>query len=495
MSNTTYFEHLTISRTVTIQGAGPENSFLDGNSTGQVINIREDNVVSLKDLTIQNGLADSANPVGGGGVYNYQSTLNLLNVRVRQNHSHSLTWQAGGGVFNDEGLLYIAGSVVMSNTARDGGGVFNHLGTVNITDTVFIANEGKGASIYNALNSYLFVQDSEFQANEAISQSDPFYGGAVYNGHDAVIANSKFTGNTAWGNDNSGGGAIFNEGSLTLFLSVFIDNAGEGVLQSGGGAIYNTGDLKVYTSEFRSNVGTGSYSGRGGAIYSIGGSLAISETTFSQNEAFGQVSYPSEGGAISASVARIVRSTFDHNQADFCGGISMGDGAITNSTISANQALVGYGGGVCSSGAITVTHVTIYANQTITGGAGFHGTAGVSYLLNTIVAANNGGDDCYGLTTAAATNLDSDSSCDNATTQADPGLAPLAYSDGRTQTHGLWENSPALDAGDNAVCLAAPVNGIDQRGAVRPQGPTCDLGAFEGVVYPPMSYLPVLSQP
>ena len=39
------------------------------------------------------------------------------------------------------------------------------------------------------------------------------------------------------------------------------------------------------------------------------------------------------------------------------------------------------------------------------------------------------------------------------------------------------EGSPALEAGDNDVCAAQPVNGGNME---RPQGMTCDLGAYEG---------------
>ena len=38
------------------------------------------------------------------------------------------------------------------------------------------------------------------------------------------------------------------------------------------------------------------------------------------------------------------------------------------------------------------------------------------------------------------------------------------------------EGSPALEAGDNDVCAAQPVNGGNME---RPQGMTCDLGAYE----------------
>ena len=56
----------------------------------------------------------------------------------------------------------------------------------------------------------------------------------------------------------------------------------------------------------------------------------------------------------------------------------------------------------------------------------------------------------------------------------DPLLGPLANNGGDTQTFSLLPGSPALDAGNNATCLAT-----DQRGVARPQGPACDIGAYE----------------
>ena len=53
-------------------------------------------------------------------------------------------------------------------------------------------------------------------------------------------------------------------------------------------------------------------------------------------------------------------------------------------------------------------------------------------------------------------------------------LGPLADNGGPTPTHELLPGSPALDAADPAFCPAT-----DQRGVPRPQGPACDVGAFE----------------
>ncbi|HZY41745.1 MAG TPA: choice-of-anchor Q domain-containing protein, partial [Anaerolineae bacterium] len=63
----------------------------------------------------------------------------------------------------------------------------------------------------------------------------------------------------------------------------------------------------------------------------------------------------------------------------------------------------------------------------------------------------------------------------------DPVLGALANNGGFTQTHSLLAGSPAIDTGTNTGCPAT-----DQRGAVRPAGVRCDVGAFE---YSPPRYL------
>jgi hypothetical protein len=63
--------------------------------------------------------------------------------------------------------------------------------------------------------------------------------------------------------------------------------------------------------------------------------------------------------------------------------------------------------------------------------------------------------------------------------KADPLLGPLQDNGGPTFTMALMGGSPAIDAGDDAVCAAPPVLGVDQRGQPRPGGPHCDIGAFE----------------
>jgi len=73
------------------------------------------------------------------------------------------------------------------------------------------------------------------------------------------------------------------------------------------------------------------------------------------------------------------------------------------------------------------------------------------------------------------TTLSNDDSCGTGLGMiiANPMLAPLASNGGPTMTRALLVGSPAIDGG--TVCS----EGTDQRYVARPQGATCDIGAFE----------------
>ena len=155
---------------------------------------------------------------------------------------------------------------------------------------------------------------------------------------------------------------------------------------------------------------------------------------------------------------------------------------VTNSTISGNLAVTD-GGGILNGGTLTVTNSTISGNTAQSDGGGIRGFDYPETLENSIVAGNTG-----------ATNPDIWASIETITTSVigvpigmtladilDP--AGLTDNGGPTQTIALAlvAGNPAIDLGTGAVCAAAPVNGLDQRGMPRPAA--CDIGAYE--VQPP----------
>ena len=128
-------------------------------------------------------------------------------------------------------------------------------------------------------------------------------------------------------------------------------------------------------------------------------------------------------------------------------------------------------------------------NVTIAGNTGF-GIAGASgvTLVNTISASNTAGD-CDGPVISNGHNLDKDGSCllnggnqnPSDFPEVDPQLGPLQDNGGPTPTMALTpgNGNEAIDHGNDSNCPAT-----DQRGITRPQGPQCDIGAYELVEGP-----------
>ena len=105
--------------------------------------------------------------------------------------------------------------------------------------------------------------------------------------------------------------------------------------------------------------------------------------------------------------------------------------------------------------------------------------AGTASLKNTIVAGNSHSNCANsGTLTSLGHNLDSANTCNFGAagdlTGVNPILGVLASNGGPTKTMRLNAGSPAIDHGSNTTCASK-----DQRGVARPQGPTCDIGAYE----------------
>lgn len=248
-------------------------------------------------------------------------------------------------------------------------------------------------------------------------------------------------------------------------------------LPSCGGGILNQGGTVNIINSTISNSSTVGVGADGGGIFTSGttGTVNITNSTISGNSTY-------YGGAFAGGGdLTVINSTITGNTANFYGGgiYIAGLAVIANSTITGNSA-GNSGGGILSFTTLTITNSTISGNSG--GGAAVDNFSGTATLSNTIVANQIPSmTDCSGTITSNGNNLESSTSCGftGELQNTDPLLGALASNGGPTQTMALSVGSPAIDAGDNAICAAAPVNGIDQRGIVRPQGSACDIGAYE----------------
>ncbi len=235
----------------------------------------------------------------------------------------------------------------------------------------------------------------------------------------------------------------------------------------------------------------GSVSGAGGAVLNAG-TLTLTQSVVTQSTAGGA------GGAIeNTGTLKLFASTVSDNQAGTIGGAlhASGDVEIVNSTLSGNRASGAFGGGLyfIANTAAEINNSTIAFNTSTGKGGGLFAESSAFIgqnaprLTNSILAKNTSGSeaDCSGAPLSGGHNLlglgggcgdFSAAKSDLLGTGAglDPGLAALTGNGGPTPTHAIGTGSSARNAGDADSCAAD-----DQRGADRPAGGGCDIGAFE----------------
>lgn len=199
--------------------------------------------------------------------------------------------------------------------------------------------------------------------------------------------------------------------------------------------------------------GGGGGLGMGGAVFSLGGTVNILNSTLHSNIA--------QGGA---------------------GGAAMGVAAQNG------QPGHGYGGalGATAGAQVSLRQVTLLGNQAELGGGLYGYGATVHITVHNSAFSNTSAGDCAGTPLAANVSNRSDATCGAANVSPTGFDATLTDNGGLTPTVALLPGSNAIDAGDPASC---PL--VDQRGVGRPQDgngdgqAVCDIGAFELEAIPP----------
>jgi hypothetical protein len=414
----------------------------------------------------------------------------------------------GGGLFTDgdPSLLTLKDSAVNDNTVYG----FNSFGR----------NDADGYGSALAIGHDVITGALSF----ADFDDDDFTGDGDPDGVAATITGSTFSGNTFNALFNVGQTtisnstftkdqfAIMNYGTLTLANSAVSDNgpAYASCCAGGGRGITNFWHMTITSSTIANNTGDDFYTP---GIYN-NGTMTIAKSTISGNHGDTR----SKVAVWSYYALTITDTTMSNNSTATVGGWGVGAFgalAISNSTFSGNSMSSGGSdaGGVGINSGVTSDapeDVTI-SNSTFTGntaGLVIDHTAPVTIsnstfssnstydvsvsnfsqvkISNSILAAGGTSGNCVGPITDGGNNLDDGATCGfskghHSLSNTTPLLGPLASNGGPTQTMALSPASPAINQGNDAVCAAAPVNGVDQRGVTRPQGKHCDIGAYEFV--------------
>ena len=471
---------------VAINGPGSSQLTVRRDTGGNYRVLQAGGFIQISGMTITNGrtpdgvaFQDSAEK--GAGIFHTNGSLALRDVVVTGNAtgnggpSRLFLPHAGGdggygaGIYSEMGTLEMTDCVVSNNTTGNGGtgqgggaggrgaGIYFGQGTLRLTNVTITGNRTGDSGLpccgSSGFGGGLWI------GNEFFNQSLNVFMNKV------TISNNSTGNNITNGNAGDGGGMFIHRGTVQIADSSISNNhtgnATSGSGGNGGGIVNNFSTLTIINSLITGNT-TGNSTGNN----------------------------HSTGGGIDT-----------HNEL-----------TLINSTVSGNSTggVTGMGGGIFTWINTKLINCTITKNATPNNnGNGVYGHTGATYTVaNTIIAGNGTGandpdlsSSIFGPPTFVSQghniigNADGFSAFNQAGDQigsaASPlnaQLGPLFDNGGPTLTHALLTNSPALDAGNNALAKDASNNPLltDQRGAQRiadspdaDSTATVDIGAFE----------------
>lgn len=452
----TLSSELVVSKDTVLDGGGLVT--LDGGGATRVLKKEADADLTIQHITIRNGKAPGpsghfSDETGGGILARGQgTTLTVINSTFENNTVTSIDGSdiAGGAIYAF-GLYEaaISGSTFVGNTASNGGAIGVLASGLRIFNSTFANNEAQGFS--GGLRGH----------GGAINMDDVTNGQNPDSNKILHICGSTFSGNRS-----------YTQGGATN--SVFSDNVGSRAI--------------IEKSTFENNMTTSPDAGQGGAIFHM------------EDE---------HSGGTSEQNFDIINSTFTGNSAYRQGGavwtLIEGRVSIENATFADNRVAdqeLGMGGGIAiNRGNVSFVHVTLANNYAWFHGGGIQASNEASISLkNTLFFHNESERDWGNYQMNRAADVDGggnlqfprerfnqagtpdDEQVTATVIIADPLLSPLADNGGPTSTMALQEGSPAVDAGNASGCPAT-----DQRGAPRPHGGGCDIGAYESGAVPPDS--------
>lgn len=485
--------------------------------------------LTLTRLTLSGGIAKGGDSESGGGgagmggaIFNQGSltldSLTLASNTARGGNTYLYQAEGGGGIGQDAG-------------SRRGGGFGGSLGSGSYGGSGGNGGSYGGGSVGAGGGGGGFLAVSSNGGVGGTSSGSTAGAGGNGGGTGENGGNSNFPsgglggdgGGGAGGSGGSSGGNGINGSAGGSFGSAggsnyFIGGGGGGIgggggycgggggFGGGGGCLYGTGgfgggggsgsvsggfgggysDSKTGTSAGGYGGGGG---GMGGAVFNHLGAVDFVNVTAYGNQAIGGTGATYNGSGLGAVLFNL-NGTVQIDFSTLYGNTVANSNGATGASNTVNSAgdgsvySLGYGNDIFNGGYVKASltiNGSIVAGTTGTGGAGTHdvvdnAVAGSPPPANTgnVAALTYGVNNLVGSTLIVSVSPASATQYGTPPNPASPNLGSLGNYGGPTPTRIPNPGSPAINA---AACTSAPAT--DQRGVLRPQGMSCDIGAVE----------------
>lgn len=215
---------LTLTRSLTLTGPGPDLLAISGNQAGRVLVVEAGVAATVTGLTLRDGLST----VGGGAIDN-QGALTLQHVRLAHNGSTYPASDQGGGAIYSRGALTVSNSIFYSNTARYGGAIF--------CDGI------------SGGTCRLAVESVTFAANAATQN-----GGALYN---VGAAGVELANVILWGNTALAGQQIYNNNTTPVITYSVVAGGDGGSGGDSGLSAFTNGVGNIAVDPYLADIAAG----------------------------------------------------------------------------------------------------------------------------------------------------------------------------------------------------------------------------------------------
>lgn len=251
-------------------------------------------IFSSENLTLVESAVTGSTAQRGGGIYNYEGALTVIDSIVSGNAvilDGSDIGGSGGGI-SSTGNLAVTSSTVANNSAEQGGGGIANFGTATISESTITGNSGLvGGGVYNGgfvggPGTLVEIADSTIADNEAvlfgggvfgqygttlisgtlIEGNEAEYGGGISGYNETIdVSNSIITRNTA--SYDSGGIDLYGPNEATFTGSIIAGNVADivpstndigqfdlAILTDGGSNIIGNGDASDFVDGINNNI-------------------------------------------------------------------------------------------------------------------------------------------------------------------------------------------------------------------------------------------------